>query len=146
MQGVKILPVHKGKGKRGVSAHGRNPAGSCRHKNKKCSSRGKRQEGPPDLTYLKSISRERPGRGGLQVLYLGEVLFCRSLGQPLFLVLLPQPSLSLSLPLILLFTAVLFSQFFFISPGLSNSSAAERFSSLDIPAPHALVMCVFHTI
>lgn len=71
MQGVKILPVHKGKGKRGVSAHGRNPVGSCRHKNKKCSSRGKRQERPPDLTYLKSISRERPGRGGLQVLCLG---------------------------------------------------------------------------
>lgn len=90
--------------------------------------------------HLKSTSRGSLGWGGLQVLCLCEVLICRSLGQPLFTVLLPQPFFSPSPPLIPLFTAVLYRTCFF--PGLSDSSATEWFFSLDIPAPHTIVMCI----
>lgn len=66
--------------------------------------------------HLKSTSRGSLGWGGLQVLCLCEVLICRSLGQPLFTVLLPQPFFSPSPPLIPLFTAVLYRTFFFPWP------------------------------
>lgn len=133
MQGGKILPVFKGKGKRSVSARGRNPAGSCRHKNNVVpAGRGKK-----GLTYLRRISRKSPW-----LRWAPGVVSVWSFILPLFPVLLPQPSLSPSPPLIPLSTAVLFTQLFLFSSGLSNSSATEKFFSLGIPAPHALVNCI----